>query len=189
MIFVTNESRKELALEIINNIELQNIMAPPDIFGGKSKVMKSVIVDNFFGYSPENPIPCNDVYGEECYISRLREDGTDAAVMFHRLGSTKGDLHMVDTFECITATGNYFKLYLDMYYYNQISAAPKGFHLAERSDGLTGFSYGYIKSFPEIYAEIEKYAKKVYGYPIVDSSIKLSKEGLDSLKKIVNHYK
>ena len=178
-------SKREKAIAAINDIATQNKMAPPDFFGEKSKDGLPYGDPKTFGTIPENPIPCNDVYGEECYLSRLREDDTEAPVIFHRIGSAKGKAHMIDAFECITTTGNYVTLYMDMYYYGQSMLAPKGFHLAERATGLTGTSAGAVPYFPDVFRYVNAYSASAYGAGIADEKIRLTADQQEQLKGVV----
>lgn len=175
---------QKLAIAAINVVEIQNRMAPPDIFGLKRSFAEPDFPAELLGRDVTYAIPVNDVYGEECYLSKLRDEKTDAAVIFHRLGSTKGDKGMVDIFECVTTDAKkYFILYLDPYYTKQSQQTPQGFKLAKYSVGLNGTSIGYNEDFPNVVKQVEEYSKRAYGADIASAA--LASADMEILKKKV----
>lgn len=175
---------QKFAIAAINFVEIQNKMAPPDMFGLKRSFVEPDFPAELLGCDAMHAIPVNDVFGEECYLSKLRDEETDAAVIFHRLGSDKGAKGIVDMFECVTTDAKkYFVLYLDPYYTEQSQRAPQGFKLAKYNVGLNGTSVGYNEDFPNVIRQVEEYSKRAYGADIASAA--LVSADMEILKKKV----
>lgn len=138
---------RKMALDVMSDYNNWLDPANPflDTIGGPN--VPSADKTKPFGYSKLNPIPCCDVPGEIEYLSRLYVNDEDDRVMFHRLGSVTGcGDEMVDHFECLSFSGHYFTLYLNMYHKIQCQEVPEGLKIMPKMENVSGMTEGLTDS-------------------------------------------
>lgn len=84
-----------------------------------------------FGYSVDNPVPCDTVIGSNTYLSQLRLNGHPVTNI--RIGSFGSEIieHPIDGYRICSSDGNELAtIYISPYQKKNSSIAPRGFALA-----------------------------------------------------------
>ena len=175
----------------------QNSKMPPQM---KQMLEKGESVDEIsgahgeFGKCLTNPIPVNGPIGELVYLSRLAKLGTDAKILFHRLGS----INTIDIYETVSIDGLFWDfLYFSYYHPRKSRIAPKGYIIRDvQSQPLF---YGTNRNVPDfpigLQSAIRDTTENMLGIPLpppevreVEESVKFSRpeSHIQALKALKN---
>lgn len=163
------------ALMILNNMEMQNMMAEKSLQIPFDDIEKRLNMrgDTWpnakgdFGTTPTNPILTNGPIGEIAYLSRLMQGGRRMA--FFRVGSTSDCL---DLFRVFTIDGLFaVNLYVDMYHKHASSVAPHPCMLMPRCDGITGINT-VVKNTNDFIGQLKTLSLRIFSQIAISPSIK-----------------
>ena len=163
------------ALMILNNIEMQNMLAGKSLEIPFEDIEKRLNMrgDTWpdakgdFGTTPTNPILTNGPIGELAYLSRLMQGGRRMA--FFRVGSTSDclDLYRVFTIDGLFAVN----LYIDMYHKHVSQLAPHPCMLMPKCDGITGINTA-VKNADDFIGQLKSLSLRLFAKTAISPAIK-----------------